>query len=557
MNSAQTAKAGAAPQLMAAIIASLCFIAMPSSAEAVVIKLYYIPTNAGSCCTDTDKVVRVILQAAREFEAHSYGAIQFDWRGISNVLLDGSDNRTLQIWWDPSLVEMNDCGLSYPPGNNFGAATGWTGMNRHIAWRLSTSDPNTGNPVPWLNSECRDFRANVMHEMTHFFRPELGNNHPIDSVLTYNSIWGDLWARNLWNSDIGGINPAYYPKRPVALSMDFLQAGETVSNAGGTVFSGGANHTGAVGPGGPAYQYARVFTDLGTAVWFEQGNGYGSGWSAQRQLGSPWNPTTFHRACIATNTVNFDMMVAWTASTQAQASVVGGGAVWAGTREVVFTESHDGGATWSLPFSIPSPGANTATARTRTGIACAFDLVNSQFVLAYANDIEELKLTWRSTSNGSSWSTPVNMASPFTGTLRTADAPTLSFDPMDWSGNRGVISWWDADTNYPKTMWIHWNSIQGRYTYDSGYLSGVILPGEVQVLRSSLVPSVHANTGHWAFSTQASDVLGRWRRTQPSNVTNADFLQVSGVGYFDWYVGASANRWSFTEKAYLRHIAYF
>ncbi len=324
---------------------------------------------------------------------------------------------------------------------------------------------------------------------------------------------------------------------------------------GGTLFSGGANHTAAIAPGGPGYTYSRVFTDLGVAVWFDQHNG--SNWTQLRQLGQGAHPTTFHRACVATNTVNYDMLVAWATSTETPVS--DGSLNIEGSRPIMFVESHDGGSTWSYPDSI---WTGIDVLRTRTGISCAFDLTKSRFVIAYADHEERLGTISRITSLGSSWTFPTQMTGLDAPLLRTSSPPSLSFDSMNWNDDRALLSWWDIDINDQRTMWIRWSAGQNRYIADTGVFLGdvIMTSAEEEQLRGGPIMNVMGGAAHWAFTLQASQVVGRYRRRLVDGWTSAEFY----TGYpappttavADWYVSAAANRYSFTEKAYLRHIIY-
>jgi predicted secreted protein len=61
---------------------ALLAMSIPTAAEAGVVDLWYRPTFAPACCTDNSQMTRVILQVARQWEAQSFGAVQFNWRGV-------------------------------------------------------------------------------------------------------------------------------------------------------------------------------------------------------------------------------------------------------------------------------------------------------------------------------------------------------------------------------------------------------------------------------------------------------------------------------------------
>ncbi len=192
-------------------------LAMPRAADAVIIKLTYIPTNAPACCTNNLQMTRQILQVAREWEAHSYGSVKFDWIGISNALLPNRPNDMIQVWWNPGLINSpGNCANMWPP--NHGSA-GMLELNPNEPWAFNSNAGGTTWRFP-DSAFCRDFRGTLLHEMTHFFRNE--PNHPVESVLTATTTWWQLFNRHLWNSDIGGIATQFFPHQPVGASHDVL-----------------------------------------------------------------------------------------------------------------------------------------------------------------------------------------------------------------------------------------------------------------------------------------------------------------------------------------------
>ena len=151
--------------LKALIVAVL--LVMPRPADAVIIKLTYIPTNAPGCCTDNAQMTRQILQAAREWEAHSYGSVKFDWIGISNTLIPNQPNNMIQVWWNPGLINTPSvCASMYGPNH---ASAGMLELNPIRQWAFNSNAG--GESWNWLNTAlCRDFRGTLLHEMAHFFR---------------------------------------------------------------------------------------------------------------------------------------------------------------------------------------------------------------------------------------------------------------------------------------------------------------------------------------------------------------------------------------------------
>jgi hypothetical protein len=196
-------------------------------------------------------------------------------------------------------------------------------------------------------------------------------------------------------------------------------------------------------------------------------------------------------------------------------------------------------------------------ARTRVGVACSFDRVNNRFVLAYSDAIEKLSTVSRSPVLGSAWTTPQVIPSPIGGDfVRSADAPSLSFDPYFTGHASGLLSWWDVEANDQRTMWIAWSGVQNRYIDSSSFWGDITTTAEEDVLRTSIVVNAVGGLRHWAFGTQMNWVSGRWRREFVGALsTHADFRNDTSAGWFDWYVGSAVNS-QIQESAYLRHIAY-
>ena len=93
------------------VVAIMAVMAHAETASARIIRLWYFPTGAPLCCTDNAQMERVILQAAREFEAHSFGSVKLDWRGTTLSPPCGFNSDDVVVWWDPALPgPLGACG---------------------------------------------------------------------------------------------------------------------------------------------------------------------------------------------------------------------------------------------------------------------------------------------------------------------------------------------------------------------------------------------------------------------------------------------------------------
>lgn len=539
--------------LFAISIALVCVL-HSNNAEAVVIKVWYRPNDAPACCTDVAQMTRVIQQVMQEWEQHSFGAVQFDWQGTTTVpianLPDGSTHDKFVVMWD--LTQQNGNNPCSQVEFRWPEVFGRIYMRPTVAWILNSSSISS-----WFGVDpCGEMRGVLTHEFGHLLRNE---GHPDgqnqQSVLNDQGSVNDvaILRRHLWNADIYGVYNPWYPRRPVALSADLLSWDGSVYNAGGTVFPNGANHTGALGAGGPGYSYSRVYaTD--DHVWFQRGSGLGGQWDVAQELSIPGQRITAHRMCVAASSLTSDMIAMWVSSEQ-QYWVNGMPDEGTGTRPIVFVESHNGGTTWSVPSLL-----SDSSARTRTGLACQFDLLSNRFVVAFADKEERIRTMSRTPVAGAVWSGSTVLSSVLGNghPLRTGSSPALSFDEFDYAHDVGLLTWWDADVNDQRAMWIRFSQAQGLYVHASDFLNDLASSAEEEVLRTTVVPNVILGARNWAFGTQALNIQGRWRRRVSAGgalETNADFLNIITSQYFDWYVGSAANRQYF-ETAYLRHIAY-
>lgn len=524
-----------------ALACTLALLLFARVSEARVINLWYFPNNPPSpCCTDSAQIVRVILQAAREYEAHTYGSVSFNWRGVTTNPPCGIFGNDMVVWWDPSLPggPPPACGRMLRGGQ--GCNVGRLGLDPNRQFGVTTeSQPESG-----LIGACFDLRATIMHEMAHYFRET--NTEFLQSVLTTNQVVGDQVARNLWNDDMlagGG-----FPRMPVLLLLDrYNDANGTVVSAGGTNFSQGANFTGSLSQGGPGFQFARAYSP-GTSdprVLFEQGDGSGTNWGQQRQVSNSTFAFSRHRTCVVAHPWASDVYVLWADAAQTQLMNVNDPNPLAGSHQVVFAESHDGGNSFSPPAALGS-------LRTRTGLSCTFDPVSQRIVAAVADHIERLTLIHRPAAAGGAWSAPVPLVGPASiFSLRTGETPLVSFDAYSSDGY-GLLTWWDSDDNDQRAMYVRYYPSVNNYLYDSGFLPWITTPVAEEQLLSGVVPNMIVGNPHWALNTQLNSLLGRRRFRRIAGVQSETFELVSSLG-LDIYTGSGANR-IFVETAFMRHL---
>jgi hypothetical protein len=462
--------------------------------------------------------VRVIQQTLREYELHSQGAGIFEWRGVMvNPPCGGGNN--VRIMWDPSLPS-NICAQTTYYAPFAVCPTGQITFNPAFAWRAKWS--------PNANDVCVSFQATLMHEMAHWMKQVGNGGHLNDSVLTQVGFARDLISRHLWNSDTNGINfgdPIFritFPAHTFTWKTDWYDTNNGNSGLMGKGLGSplGFFPTESFAPGANGQQYAMAWGSP-TGIRFAQGDGRG--------FGAPVNLIggTNRRVCVATNTGR-DVFVAW--ADLAQATPSSGGNPFDGSRAIVFTQSHDGGSTWSAAANIPG-------AFTRAGVSCAFDPTGNKIVLAYQGSGEEgLWLTSRSPASldPNGWSWPVMLSGP-----RTAETPSITFDPFAGTSS-GWLAWHESLTGLHSIRRIGWNG--SGYAFIGAAQPAV--PGSSVITRSSSVAHMGNGTVHVLQSVNDSATTQVQRRTRGHEsgfLTNADTVEVAPPSDLGRYSGAAEN----------------
>jgi len=313
-------------------------------------------------------------------------------------------------------------------------------------------------------------------------------------------------------------------------------------SGGGTGLSGATeigppgpqNFTGALGVGGPGFSYARAYTDFST-ISVDQGSGTVP-WVNKRII----NDFTRRQMCVTGTSTSSDMYVVWTSNTQVPTSNVTN----VGARTLRFSESHDGGNTWSAPATI-------ASASTRTGVSCNYDIARNRVVVAWANPVTfAVNYTERAPSavGAGAWTTPLALSGP-----TTYELPILSFDPFTF--NSGFLTWHSVpNAGAPMISRLSHNGTSYVVNVPQG-ISTIDLPEQLD-LRTNIVPNPFGPEMHYAYGRNSGppSTQIRTRRGNSWFILSSDAVS-EGPGVepgFDRYVG-SANDRLFVSSAYLRH----
>ncbi|HET8647186.1 MAG TPA: hypothetical protein VFO85_16945, partial [Vicinamibacteria bacterium] len=251
---------------------------------------------------------------------------------------------------------------------------------------------------------------------------------------------------------MGGINqnpyfPLFaptYPPQPLLLLTEIYDAGTGGTTGGGGIDIGPQNYTGSLGLGGPGFDYALAFSHIVTArgntVVVRQGSGRVP-WVNERVIGE----TAVRQTCVTGVPGTADMYVAWPAPGQRTIASTVGTTLFprAGERAVRFSESHDGGNTWSAPADIPG-------AFTRTGVSCGFDAARGRVVLVFAESAGfTVQFTERlpGAVGAGGWTAPLAIGSGTIPFVMTYETPLLAFDPFTPAS--GLLSWTGSTQRAP------------------------------------------------------------------------------------------------------------
>jgi hypothetical protein len=504
------------------------------------VDVFYNHTGAppGTQAASASEMERVVQGVLREWEQHSFSSFNPIYRGTT-VATD-----FCTYGHDVILVQWHPMGASAPCASYMWekpVVTAWS-------WCINTVHRITLNSDVVFETRgsgsvsCANVRHRLTHEFAHMLRMTF--LHPDNSVLMVNSPLTALVRSHVWNSDIEGVvewNPIFsWPRAGGSLSLERYDMFTSNSvSAGGTTFSDGFNHTAALSAGGSAFAYSRVFTDHAFGVFFEQGDGSGSNWQAQRFFAD----STYHRACLATSTDGAHLLAAWAGIEETQLAGTLDTNPEAGTRPIRFVESHDGGSTWTTP-------ALFSGLRVRSGVACSYDAFQNRFMLLASDNLQNVRIAHRLPTASAPWSAATELKDQAGSPVRSVETPLVSFDTFSF-GQEGHIAWYDTDSNDNHMMQIEFRwctqipggctpqEQPGKYVSDSGRLSPWVDSFEPNILRSAVVPNSIEGIRHWAHSMQLGTVGVNRRR-------GFDFNQ-NLLNVFSDYTAVSGNAWALTR----------
>jgi hypothetical protein len=436
--------------------------------------------------------VRAIQQALREYELHSQGAAVFEWRGVMvNPPCGGGGN--LRIMWDPTLPS-NVCAQTtyYAP---FAACpTGQVSFNPMFAWRAKWN-PN-GFDV------CVNFQATLNHEMAHWMKQVDNGGHLNNSVLTQVGTARDLISRHLWSSDMDGVNFGDWFFKITFPAHSFTWKTENYDPwTGASSLRGigpgsplGFFPTEAYAPGANGQQFSAAWGSP-SSIQFTQGD---AGSFAPPVVLTGTEMATRHRVCTATNTGG-DVFIAWASANEAAPSAFG--STFDGARAILFSQSHNGGASWTAARAIPG-------AFTRAGVSCAFDPTRGNIVLAYEGAGEEgVWVTHRPAVSAAldGWSWPSRLSGP-----RTPETPHITFDPFAGT-TTGWLAWNESLDGMHKIRPVGFNG--SNYVLTGALQTAV--PSTSRLVRSPIVAHMANGTAHVAYSNNdPRGTLQAHRRTR-------------------------------------------
>jgi hypothetical protein len=469
-----------------------------------------------------DDFVRAIQQSLREYELHTQGAAIFEWGGVAvNPPCGGGAN--VRIVWDPTLPS-NVCAQTTTYAPFAACPTGQVQFNPMFAWRAKWS-PNTFDV-------CVNFQATLNHELAHWMR-QIGNEgHVNHSVLTQVGNARDLLSRHLWNIDMDGINwgdwffkiifPAHtftwktenYDPWTGASSLRGIGAGSPL----------GTWPTEAFAPGANGQQFSAAWGSTGS-IQFTQGDA--TSFAAPTVL-SGWELATRHRVCTANNTGS-DIFIAWASTTEVAPSP--GGTGFDGSRAIYYTQSHDGGVSWTIPRAIPN-------AFTRAGISCSYDPTRGNIVLAYQGSGEEgVWVTHRNAVSAAldGWAWPTMLVGP-----RTPETPHITFDPFAGT-TTGWLAWNESVDGMHKIRQLGYNGV--NYALQGTLQTAV--PSTSRLVRSPIVAHMANGTAHVAYSNNdPGGTLQSHRRTrgfESGSLSTAQTSENAPAENLMRYTGAAEN----------------
>ncbi|MDP3276398.1 MAG: hypothetical protein Q8Q09_14465 [Deltaproteobacteria bacterium] len=546
-------------QLVIYVAIMLAIVPRSASALPESIDIYYNPTGSppGTQASNVPEMERVIGGVLREWEQHTFSAFNPIYRGTTdrtNFCHYGYNGRAVVIiQWGSNGVQECARFMWEKPG-----ATSWPWCSG-VVFRITLNSDVVSDTRGTGDLSCANVRHRLHHEFGHMLH--MTPFHPDNSVLMVGSAALPFVRSHLWSSDIHGVaewNVVYnWPRAGGVLSLDrYNMSSATSSSAGGTIFTNGFNHTGALSAGGSGFAYARVITDHAPGIFFEQGDGSGSNWQAQRFI----NASTYHRTCLATTTDGLHMVAAWIGTDETLLSNLSDTNPNAGTRPIRFVESHDSGNSWTSPVEYTGM-------RSRSGVGCSYDYFQNRFLLTAADNAQIIRVAHRLPTAGSNWSAANALLTSSGSFIQTAETPLISFDTFS-SSQDGFVAWYDTNTNDNHMMRVRFRwctqiaggcSAQeqpGKYFSESSALSPWVDAFEPQILRSSIIPNTIEGLRHWAHSMQLATIgVNRRRGFDFNSVFLNSFTDYtaasSGVPWsLSRYHASGANR-TFFETAYL------
>jgi hypothetical protein len=528
-------------------LAALFLLSRPPDAEARRLGVFY-DTAGEPVGFNRSGMLGEIQEAMREWEYNGGGKIVLEWRGVTTGRAGGGGDNLI-VGWDPTLVGTRTCAMTWTYAAFQAPPMGRINLNPSM-WNRGMLFTNT----PVVGAGCRVMRATLIHHMTHWFRWDI--SHRTDSALSSPCDGGtgacsDHLMLHVWNSDMGGINqntyfPLFaptYPPQPLLLLTEIYNATTGGVTAGGGIDIGPQNFTASLGVGGPGFDYAQAFSTVVTArgntVVVQQGNGRVP-WATQRVIGE----TAVRQTCVTGVPGSADMYVAWPAPQQRSIASTVGTLLFpnAGERAVRFSESHDGGNTWTAPADVPG-------AFTRTGVSCGFDAARGRVVLAFA---ESVGFTVRFTDRvpgalgPGGWTAPMAVGSGILPFVMTYETPLLAFDPF--TAGSGMLSWTGSTQRAP----LRARLLHDGTRYNISALGFATTVAEQNALRSHVVPNPFGLGMHFALGLN-TPLPAQVRLRRMGAVTLATETNPATTAPYVRYLGAGNSR-GFVESAYIEQM---
>lgn len=451
-------------------------------AEARQVNVWYVDAGRPTAFSQT-QVIASIQRALRQWETYSaYSPFAFKWGGMIPLSAAPADFNNIVVRWTGA----------YTNGVAFSCPSAWTCTasgkpdvpTNHILLSTAADGPGLtwNNPI-WvpdqLASSNLDLYGDLMHELGHLLRNATA--HYPSSVLIDGASFPQ---RSLWNSDIAGVDTGRYDGRPQALELfgvDYTTGSTSLLTQWQPYYRVRSPAAIAIGSGGISH-YALAWSTvypagadgLTNALLFRSTDGttntinnvdtpifaYDNGQMVAR---------TYHRPCVAVSATGSDAYVLWASPLQDVS----------GSRSIYAVESHNGGATWSGPETLP-------WAATRTGVSCSIDRATERLVVVYSGSAQEgIFLNHRPSlvAGPGQWATQIRLNINSSGfTASTPETPEIAFDFFSTS-SPGRLTWQDNADMLVHSIAISFSG--GTYVPNSS--NHVIVPYDTTLLRSFAV----------------------------------------------------------------------